>query len=80
MIIWIHYSGRRTCIKLFNTDLGAPDNLCPKAAHGPVAETDRPQELRLIQGVLWYTSSQSREPTRFRGLGVPRGIASKPGH
>ena len=28
------------------------ENLCPKAAHGPLAETDRPQEFRLIQEVL----------------------------
>lgn len=79
MIIWIQHSGRRTCIELFNTDLRAP-NLCPKAAHDPVAETDRPQEFRLIQEVLWHTSAQSREPTQFREPGVPRGIASKPGH
>ena len=71
MIIWIQHSGRRTCIELFNTDLGAPNNLCPKAAHGPVAETDRPQEFRLIQDMLCTHLHKAGSQRSLGGQGCP---------
>ena len=75
----------------FNIQAGEPASSCSTQTLGP--PTTSVLKLLVIQWLRqtdlrnsgWYRRccahiSQSREPTQFRGPGVPRGIASKPGH